>query len=105
MSKTTRELKPELTPADYAARFNAEKALQQRRYCSAFALWRSCRRKACLRLESCSGDANACLRRALGRLPHQAQWQARQDILAATPANIGGPERKARQCMPGDLYE
>jgi hypothetical protein len=32
------------------------------------------------------------------------QWQARQQILAATPQNIGAPERAARQCMPSDLY-
>jgi len=25
--------------------------------------------------------------------------------LAATPRNIGGPERKARQLTPGDFYE
>jgi hypothetical protein len=32
------------------------------------------------------------------------QWRARQDILDATPRNIGAPERAARQCMPRDLY-
>jgi hypothetical protein len=30
--------KPKLRPVDYAARFAIEKALQQRRYCNAFAL-------------------------------------------------------------------
>jgi len=41
---------------------------------------------------------------AYRQLPHRAQWQARQDILDATPANIGAPERAARQCMPYDLF-
>jgi hypothetical protein len=40
---------------------------------------------------------------AYHQLPHPAQWQARKDILDATPANIGAPERAARQCMPYDL--
>ena len=31
-------------------------------------------------------------------------WQTRQDILTATPRNIGAPERAARQCMPIDFY-
>jgi hypothetical protein len=105
MSKAAPARKPKLTPAQYAARLAAEKALQQRRYCNAFASWRSCRRNACRRRYACSGDVNACLQRALDRVPHQLQWRVRQDILAATPSNIGGPERKARQCMPDDFYE
>jgi hypothetical protein len=40
---------------------------------------------------------------AYRQLPHSAQWQARKDILDATPANIGAPEHAARQCMPYDL--
>jgi hypothetical protein len=32
------------------------------------------------------------------------QWLVRQAIIDATPHNIGAPERKARQSMPGDLY-
>jgi hypothetical protein len=32
------------------------------------------------------------------------QWQTRQNILLATPRNIGAPERAARQCMPLDFY-
>jgi hypothetical protein len=97
--------KPKLAPAEYAARFAAEKAHQQRRYCDAFALWRGCQRKACRRHRVCRGDASTCLKRALDAVPRQAQWQVRQDILAATPANLGAPERAVRQCMPGDLYE
>jgi hypothetical protein len=97
--------KPKLDPVEYARRLALEKALQQRRYCDAFALWRSCPSKACRRQRRCGGDAAGCLRRALDRVPHPEQWRARQDILAATPRNIGAPERAARQCMPRDLYE
>ena len=81
------------------------KALQQRRYCDAFALWQTCPRTACRRQRRCGGEAADCLRRALDGVPHPAQWRARQDILEATPRNIGAPERAARQCMPRDLYE
>jgi hypothetical protein len=38
-------------------------------------------------------------------VPHPEQWRSRQDILAATPRNIGALERAARQCMSRDLYE
>jgi hypothetical protein len=90
----------------YATRFAAEKARQQQRYCDAFALWRSCHLKLCLRKRRCCGDADACLAKAvaLGRVPHRVAWQTRQDILVATPDNIGAPERAARQCMPLDFY-
>jgi hypothetical protein len=97
--------KGKLSKARYAARFAAEKALQQRRYCDAFALWRQCPLKRCRRNGACRGDPNLCLKRALDVVPHRTQWQARQDILIATPDNIGAPERAARQCMPRDFYE
>jgi len=96
--------KPKLKPRDYARRFAAEKALQQRRYCNAFALWRACGLRSCRRNAACVGDANRCLKRAIKRIPHPEQWRVRQMILAATPANIGAPERAARQCMPLDFY-
>ena len=91
----------------YAARFEAEKALHQKRYCDAFALWRHCERKDCRRHRCCCGDVNACLAQAvaLNRVPHRQAWRTRQEILAATPRNIGAPERAARQCMPIDFYE
>jgi hypothetical protein len=57
----------------YARRLALEKALQQRRYCDAFALWRSCSRKACRRQCRCRGEAADCLRRALDRVPHPEQ--------------------------------
>jgi hypothetical protein len=94
-----------LTPAQYTKRFAAEKVLQQRRYCDAFKLWRQCRLKACRRHGVCRGNANACLERALKVVPRTVQWQVRQDILAAMPANLGAPERAARQFMPCDFYD
>jgi hypothetical protein len=105
MLKAGVKRKPKLSAADFVLRFTREKALQQKRYCDALTLWRTCGRMPCRRRSACDGDANACLKRALDRVPHNVQWRARQDILMATPANIGAPERKARQCMPRDLYE
>jgi hypothetical protein len=96
--------RPKQRPIDFAARFAIEKALQQRRYCDAFALWRSCPHKECRRRCRCVGDAAACLRQAVPRVPHEQQWHVRQDMLDATPRNIGAPERKARQLMPIDFY-
>jgi hypothetical protein len=98
------KLKPKLTPEQYEARFAAEKARQLGRYCEAFRLWLSCRFGTCHRQRRCSDDRRACLKRALDRVPREVQWQTRQDILKATPANIGAPERAARQLMPRDFY-
>ena len=101
-NKPTRRRK--LTAEEFTARYKAEKTLQRGRYCEAFALWRQCADRRCRRARACAGDRVACLKRALASVPHAEQWQARQDILAATPQNIGAPERAARQCMPLDLY-
>ena len=95
--------KPRLSPVEFAARFAIEKALQQHRYCNALALWRTCRSKHCRRRGNCQGDPNACLQRGLATVPRHVQVRVRDDILAATPPNIGAPERTARQCMPFDL--
>ena len=105
MLKAGMKSKPKLSAVEYVRRLAVEKALQQRRYCDAFALWRTCTRKACRRQRRCCGEAAGCLRRALDRVPHPEQWRARQNILKTTPRNIGAPERAARQCMPRDLYE
>ena len=96
--------KAKLSPVEYARRFAIEQALQRRRYCDALALWRTCERKACQRQHRCNGNAGTCLARGLAHVPHARQWQARQDIVAAMPPNLGAPERAARQCMPLDLY-
>jgi hypothetical protein len=92
-----------LAPLAHARRFALEAELQRRRYCNAFALWRDCQRSACRRHRLCGGDPQRCLKRALARLPHAAQVEARDAILAATPPNIGAPEREARLAMPGEL--
>jgi hypothetical protein len=105
MLKAGLKRKPKLDPVEHARRLAIEKELQQRRYCNAFALWRTCRRKAGRRQHRCGGDANLCLRRALDRVPYQMQSEARAQILKATPHNIAAPEREARQSMPRDLYE
>jgi hypothetical protein len=105
-SDRPKKKRPKLSPIDYAERFTAEKKLQQRRYCDAFELWRDCRHKLCRHHRCCRGDADKCLAEAvaLDRVPHRMQWRTRQDILEATPFNIGAPERAARQCMPIDFY-
>jgi hypothetical protein len=105
MLKAAPKRKPKLNPVEYARRFTLEKILQRGRYCDIFALWKTCRRNPCRRHRTCSGDQNACLKRALDRVPRDIQWRARQDIIEATPLNFGGPEREARKCMPRDLYE
>ena len=97
--------KAKVSPAEYARRLAVEKLKMQRRYCEVLALWRDCGRHKCRRQQSCLGDANTCLKRGLDFVPHAVQRRARQEILAATPHNIGAPERAARQCMPLDFYE
>jgi hypothetical protein len=104
MTEQPRPGKRKLSGAAFKARFEAEKALQLKRYGAALALWRSCAAKRCARHKACRGDLAACLKRAIVTVPHAAQWQVRQEILAATPNNIGAPERAARLCMPIDLF-
>ena len=104
MMKAGLRRKAELSPVAHARRLAVESELQARRYCDAFALWRRCSRKHCRRHRACSGDAHACLKRGLDRLPRPMQLQARQKILDATPHNIGAPEREARQRTPRDFF-
>ena len=105
MLKAGLKCKPKLKPVAYAKRLAAELTAQQRRYCNAFGLPRSCSRKSCKRLRSCDGDAASCLARGIDGIPRERQVQARAAIAAATPHNIGAPEREARQRMPRDCYE
>ena len=105
MVKAGFEAKPKLTPAQFARRYAREAVAQQRRYCDAFALWRSCPRKSCRRHRRCLGYITDCLKRALRAVPRQAQVQAQRTLLKGVPRNIGAPERKARLAMPGDFYE
>jgi hypothetical protein len=105
MLKAGLKRKPKLKPVAYAKRLATELAAQQRRYCDAFNLWRSCTRKSCRRLRSCGGDPAVCLARGMDGVPREQQMQARAAILAATPHNISAPEREARQRTPRDCYE
>ncbi len=103
MATTNNNTPAKLTPEQYAARFNAEKALLARGYCDAFKFWRSCRLKLCRRVRRCSGDQMACVKRCATEIPRDVQWRARQQVLASTPASAGPPERLAREFMPGSF--
>ncbi len=92
-----------LTAECYVARFNAEKALLARHYCTIFKFWRSCPCKRCRKARICSGDQHACLKRNAKDVPRKIQWQARQQILVSTPANVGPPKRMAREFLPGSF--
>jgi hypothetical protein len=43
------------------------------------------------------------LKRHEAFVSREKQFAAREGVLAATPANIGAPQRLARQAMPGGL--
>ena len=92
-----------LTAERYAARFDAEKAMLQRAYCDVFKFWRTCPFKRCRRTRTCGGDPDVCLRCHIAEIPRDMQWQARRQILAATPPQAGPPERQARELLPGSL--
>ena len=100
MSKQTAE---QQTPEQYAARFAAEKAALRRYYCEVFGFWRSCALKRCRKVRSCGGDAEICLKRRAREIARDVQWQARRQIVAATPADAGPAERNARELLPGAL--
>jgi hypothetical protein len=36
-------------------------------------------------------------------VPRPVQWRVHENILKATPLNLGAPEREARKFMPIDL--
>jgi hypothetical protein len=99
--KRTRKLQP----VPYAKRLATELTAQRRRYCNAFKLWQRCGRGSCKRSRTCSGDPTACLARSIANIPREQQADARAAILAATPRNVGAPEREARQSMPLDCYD
>jgi hypothetical protein len=99
-----KKAKTKLTPEDYTARFDAEKAIMQRKYCDIFKFWRNCPFRRCRKARACTGDQKVCLKRGEPSIPRQRQWQARQQILAATPGNAGAPERMAREFLPMSFY-
>ncbi len=94
-----------MSNAQYMARLKAAKAALRRHYCNVFAFWRACPFRQCRRLRACSGDANDCLKRRAAGVPHDTQWEARRQVIAATPANAGPPERMAREYLAGALAE
>ena len=99
----TKQTRAEPSAKEYAARFLAETAALQRYYCNVFKFWQMCPFKTCRKMRACSGDAKDCLKRRAPDVPREVQWQARQQILAATPASAGPPERMAREFLPGAL--
>lgn len=40
----------------------------------------------------------------MDQVPRQEQWQARQELLNATPRHIGAAERAVRMRMPNDFW-
>ncbi len=92
-----------ITAKEYEARYRDEVKRLRRFYCTLFAFWKSCGFRPCRKAQACAGDAQACLKRNEAFVSREKQFAARQCVLDATPANIGAPERLARQAMPGGL--
>ena len=102
---TTTKKSARMSDAQYVARFVAERAKLARAYCTLFKFWRDCARKNCRRERQCGGDPLRCLKRCESEVQRRAQWRARQDVLRATPADAGPPERMAREFLPGALAD
>jgi hypothetical protein len=96
--------RPKLSQAEFARRYGREAAAQQRRYCNAFALWRTCPKSRCRRTQSCLGYVTDCLKRAFGIVHPRRHGQVQRELLQNVPRNISAPERKARQNLPEDFY-
>ena len=87
----------------YIARMNAEKAALRRHYCNTFKFWRMCALRRCHKVRACRGDAAFCLKRRLPEIPRELRWQARHEVLVATPQHAGPGERMAREFLPDAL--
>jgi hypothetical protein len=96
--------KPKLSAAEFARRYGREAAAQQRRYCNAFELWRTCPKGRCRRARRCLGYVTDCLKRAFAAVHPRTHVQVQQQLLRGVPRNISAPERKARQSLPEDFY-
>jgi hypothetical protein len=96
--------KPKLSEAEFARRYGREAAAQQRRYCNAFALWRTCPRKRCGRARRCLGYVTDCLKRAFRDVHPRLHGQVQRQLMQGVPRNINAAERKARQNLPEDFY-
>jgi hypothetical protein len=89
-----------LTGDEWQARFNIAAAQVQREYCEIFKFWRGCRYKPCRRFKACGGDPLACLTRGTRDVPYDLLSQAELQVRTATPADLTGPERSARNLSP-----
>ncbi len=96
--------RPKLSAAAFAKAYGREAVAQQRRYCDAFALWRTCRKKRCGRARRCLGYVADCLKRAFAIVHPQQHVRVRKELLAGVPRNISAAERKARESLPEDFY-
>ena len=94
---------PRIPWQQFVTRYEAEKTRLVKWYCERFELWRHCPVARCRRYRTCSNELPFCTAWALANLPPQALRQAAQDILDATPSNIGAPERAARRLTLHDL--
>ena len=92
-----------MTARAYEARYRDEAKRLRRHYCSLFGFWKSCAFAPCRKGRVCAGDALACLKRHHASVSNEEQFAARQDVLEATPKNIGAPERLARQALLSGL--
>jgi hypothetical protein len=97
--------RPKLSEAEFARRYGREAVAQQRRYCNAFALWRTCPKGRCRRARRCLGYVPDCLKRAFRMVHPRLHGQVRRELLQNVPRNINAAERKARQNLPEDFYE
>jgi hypothetical protein len=84
----------------WRARFNVAAARVQREYCDIFKFWRGCRYKPCRRMKTCRGDPLACLQRGTRNVAYDLLNQAELQVRTATPADLTGPERSARNLSP-----
>ena len=99
-NRVPRKSEAKLTGPAWQARFNAGAEVAQRQYCDIFKFWRGCRYKACRRAKSCRGDSLLCLKRSRWSLPRDVLYQAEQQVRAAVPAHLTGPERSGRMVSP-----
>jgi hypothetical protein len=89
---------------EFQERLHNEKKWVQRHYCTLFGFWRFCRFKPCRRARACKGDQDASLKRSVDRVSRHEQYQAREELLRATPRHIGNAEIVARSIMPNEFW-
>jgi hypothetical protein len=85
---------------DYLTRYHEERERVQRHYCTVFGFWRYCGVKPCCWPRACTGNADACLKRWVEKVPSKELRQAHNELLKATPPGIGEPELEVRRTEP-----